>query len=258
MRNAIIALFICLYLISFATLYQTTQADKVWRDPVTGMEFVWVPGGCYEMGCGSWDGDCYKYSKPVHEVCVDGFWMGKFEVTQGQWKKVMGNNPSHFKKGDRHPVEKVCWNDAKEFIRKLTSMNQGRYEFRLPTEAEWEYACRSGGKKEKYSGGTDVNRLAWYSGNSGRSTHEVGTKAPNGLGIYDMSGNVWEWCEDGYEKHAYSKHQRKNPIIEGSPGQVYRGGSWLSSARGSRSANRGSYFGWIKSYNVGFRLLRKL
>ncbi|MDB4444681.1 PEGA domain-containing protein, partial [bacterium] len=161
------------------------RPSEVWRESVTGMEFVWVPGGCYEMGCGSWTSDCDGDEKPVHEVCVDGFWMGKYEVTQGQWKLVMGSNPSHFKKGDNYPVELVSWNDAKGFKRKLSSMNRGKYTFRLPTEAEWEYACRSGGQPEEYAGGSDVDRVGWYLDNSGHSTHPVGTKTANGLGIYD-------------------------------------------------------------------------
>jgi hypothetical protein len=163
-----------------------TQAGT-WTDPVTGMVFVWVPEGCYQMGCGSWTSNCYDDESPVHEVCVDGFWMGQTEVTQGQWQRVMGDNPSNFKKGDNYPVEQVSWDDAKEYIRKLNSM--GSAKFRLPSEAEWEYAARSGGKAEKYSGGGDVDSLAWHNSNSGSSTHPVKTKKGNGLGIYDMSGN---------------------------------------------------------------------
>ena len=137
------------------------------------MEFVWVPGGCYRMGSNSGEDD----EQPVHEVCVDGFWLGKYEVTQAEWQRVMGNNPSHFK-GDRNPVEIVSWDDAQEFIKRLNAKGNGT--FRLPTEAEWEYAARSGGKDEKYAGGNDVDRVAWYKSNSGGKTHPVGTKAPNG------------------------------------------------------------------------------
>ena len=157
-------------------------------------------------------------------MTVGGFWIGKYTVTQGQWQKVMGNNPSGFKKGDNYPVETVSWDDAKEFIRKLNG--KSGYTFRLPTEAEWEYAARSGGKAEKYAGGNDIDAVAWYVANSGRSTHPVGTKAPNGLGIYDMSGNVWQWCEDKYDAEAYKKHQRNNPISSsGGSLKVLRGGS---------------------------------
>jgi|GEM_PF-770293 len=220
-------------------------------DPVIGMEFVWVPGGCFQMGSNDGGGD----EKPVHEVCVDGFWMGKFEVTQGQWKKVMGNNPSHFDKGDDYPVENVSWNDAQGFIRELSSHGNGK--FRLPTEAEWEYACRSGGRDEKYSGGDDVDRVAWHEDNSGGSTHRVGTKAANGLGLHDMSGNVWEWCEDVYDKNAYSRHSRNNPIYEGGGSlRVDRGGSWYYGPRFVRCAYRDRSDPDCRIRFLGFRLVR--
>ena len=162
------------------------------------------------MGCGLGPGYCQANESPEHEVTVSGFWIGKYAVTQGQWQKVMGNNPSGFQKGDNYPVETVSWDDAKAFILKLNG--KSGCTFRLPTEAEWEYAARSGGKAEKYAGGNDIDAVAWYGANSGKSTHPVGTKAPNGLGIYDMSGNVWQWCEDVYDANAYEKHQRNNPI----------------------------------------------
>ena len=243
-------------------------AGQIWKEPVTGMEFVWVSEGCYEMGCGNWTSDCTHDEKPVHEVCVDGFWMGKTEVTQGQWKRVMGNNPSYFKeKGDNYPVEQVGWTDGKRFAEKLTAMNNGTFSFRFPTEAEWEYACRSGGKLEKYAGGNDVNLVAWYHGNSKRSTHPVTTKAPNGLGLYDLSGNVGEWCEDEYDHKAYGKHQRNNPIFakgkefftvgkSGVP-RLIRGGSWNYEAKLSRCAFRGFEGSSHHSRSIGFRIVRK-
>jgi len=228
-----------------------------WRDPVTGMDFVFVKGGCYEMGCRGWTwiGDCRDDEKPVHTVCVDDFYMGKYEVTQGQWKRIMGSNPSDFKKGDNYPVEDVSWSDAKQFLQKLNAQTRGQHEFRLPTETEWEYACHSGGKPEKYCGGDNVDRVAWYSGNSGGSTHPVGTKAPNGLGIYDMSGNVWEWCKDVYAKDAYGKHRRNNPTYTDSGSdRVERGGSWNNSAGNCRSANRNSNSPGNRDNNLGLRL----
>ena len=234
------------------------EPPSEWEEPITGMKFVWVPRGCYEMGCGDWSGDCEEDEKPVHEVCLSGFWIGKYEVTQGQWKRIMGNSPlylgkgendpavhvswntgdtgsfptkgdyypeiqiswneneeydpSCFQKGDEYPVVQVSWNDTKTFIANLNVRSPDGY-YRLPTEAEWEYACRSGGKLEKYSGGSDVDVVAWYLSNSDSTTHGVGSKEPNGFGIYDMSGNVWEWCEDIYDENAYSKHCRDNPVV---------------------------------------------
>ena len=221
------------------------------------MAFVWVPGGCFLMGCGSWAGNCYDNEKPVHEVCVDGFLMGMFEVTQGQWQKVMGGNYSSFNKGDDYPVNNISWNDAQKFIRRLSVLNKNRYQFRLPTEAEWEYACRSGGKPETYSGGSRIDLVAWYNGNSASRTHRVGTKSPNGLGLYDMSGNVCEWCEDWYEKDFYSKSSKNNPECEESSSgyRVLRGASWNNPPMDLRCGNRNRFLpGWQSTH--GFRLIR--
>jgi len=226
---------------------------KLWTDPVTGMEFVYVPSGTFMMGDIFGDGSDDK--KPVHEVRLSSFYMGKYQLTQGQWKKVMGNNPSDFKKGDEYPVETVSWNDAQEFINKLSKLNNGKYRFSLPTEAQWEYACRSGGKKEKYSGGDNIDDAAWYDGNSGSSTHPVGQKKANGLSIYDMSGNVWEWCQDWYGK--YTADAVVDPV--GPSGGVYRvlrGGSWDNYAQNCRSAMRDDDGPGSRHDNAGFRLLR--
>ena len=224
-------------------------------DPVTGMEFVWVPGGCFQMGCGSWAGNCGKDEKPVHEVCVGGFLIGKYEVTQSQWQKVMRRNPSCFKNGDDYPVEDVSWNDAQKFIRKLSALNNNKYQFRLPTEAEWEYACRSGGKPETYSGGSLIDHVAWYSENSGGRTHRVGTKAPNGLGLHDMSGNVWEWCQD-WDGHYPSGHVTDPKGPSSGSGRVVRGGSWRYYAEICRSAYRFSYSPGGSGLSLGLRLSR--
>jgi formylglycine-generating enzyme required for sulfatase activity len=272
------------------------RAGDVWKEPMTGMEFVWVPGGCYMMGsplagktsqlnmekkplwyralavvssilpygCVSSSTNnrsyvdihgYYENETPAHEVCLDGFWIGKYEVSQGQWKKIMGNNPSHFKSGDDFPVENVSWNDAKAYIQKLSRESGNR--FALPTEAQWEYAARSGGKNEKYAGGSNVDSVAWYWDwdNSGRKTHRVGTKAPNGLDIYDMSGNVREWCEDVYDNNAYSKHTRSNPVVaSGGSARVNRGGSWNNSPKNVRAADRGWLSPAIRGSYLGFRL----
>jgi formylglycine-generating enzyme required for sulfatase activity len=254
-----------------------------YRDPVTGMEFVYVKGGCFEMGCGSWTDDCDSDEEPVHEICVDDFYIGKYEVTQGQWKAVMGSNPSSFKDcGDNCPVENVSWNDVQEFIRMLNKKTnppqsplgeggrKGRY--RLPTEAEWEYACRSGGKEEKYAGFSNENRLYlfanfcdknceydWKTSNQDdryRNTSSVDNYKPNGLGIYDLSGNVWEWVQDWYDSGYYKKSSKWNP--KGPVGGTYRvirGGSWDSEPKHVRCTFR-NYAPLDDSYHfIGFRLL---
>jgi len=223
---------------------------KNFTDSATGMEFVWVPGGCFQMGSNRGDAD----EKPVHKVCVDGFYIGKYEVTQGQWRKLMGNNPARFKKGDNYPVEQVSWDDCQLFVRKLNG--QSNKTFRLPTEAEWEYACRSGGRDEQYSGGNDIDRVAWYSSNSRKSTRAVGGKAVNGLGLYDMSGNVWEWCSDWYDSNYYQKSPRQNPQGPDSGSyRVARGGGWCYGPRRVRSANRFMYWPSNRISNLGFRLV---
>jgi len=215
---------------------------------------VFVKGGCYQMGDTFGDGESHE--KPVHEVCVDDFYIGKYEVTQGQWKTIMGNNPSYFKAcGDSCPVEEVSWNDAQTFIQKLNQQTGKKY--RLPTEAEWEYAERSGGKSEQYSGGNDIDSVAWYDKNSGNKTHPVGTKQPNGLGIYDMSGNVWEWVNDWYDGGYYKNSPKDNPKGPGSGTfRVLRGGCWANSARSTRSANRYGGNPDFGDSSYGFRLVR--
>jgi formylglycine-generating enzyme required for sulfatase activity len=213
------------------------KIGQPYTDPTTGMEFVFVKGGCYQMGDTFGDGDADE--KPVHEVCVGDFYMGKYEVTQGQWRKVMGSNPSKFTGcGDNCPVEMVSWDDSQNFLGKLSE--KGGKGYRLPSEAEWEYAARSGGKAEKYSGGNDIDSVAWYSSNSGSQTHPVGQKRPNGLGIYDMTGNVWEWTGDWYGENYYGSSPRDNP--RGPSNEQYRalrGGSWSFEPRFARASDRG-------------------
>lgn len=218
-------------------------------------EMVFVQGGMFVMGCTSEQGsDCFDDERPPHTVTVSDFYIGKYEVTQKQWTEIMGSNPSYFK-GDNRPVENVSWNEVQVFISRLNAQTGGNY--RLPTEAEWEYAARGGNKSKgyKYSGGNMILDIAWYSDNSGNTTHVVGTKHPNELGIYDMSGNVWEWCHDWYG--SYSSYSQTDPTGASSGSyRVFRGGSWFSNARGVRVSarsisppvNRGSF--------IGFRLAR--
>ncbi len=232
------------------------KTGDTWTEPYTNMVFVWVPGGCFEMGDIFGGGN--EDEHPVHKVSVDGFWIGKYPVTQGQWKKLIGSNPSYFKMGEDYPVEQVSWNDAQKFIKDLISKSS-KDGFRLPTEAEWEYAARSGGKKEKYAGSNHIKKVAWYKRNSRglfrKSTHPVGKKQPNGLGIYDMSGNVWEWVSDWYDSNYYSRSPRDNPQgpSRGSS-LVYRGGDWDDSAWYCRTAYRKSTGTGSQYDSKGFRL----
>jgi len=232
----------------------TPSRSDTYIDPATGMEFVLVKGGCFQMGDTFGDGDSDEM--PAHEVCVDDYYIGKYEVTQGQWRNIRGNNPSRFSYcGDNCPVDQVSWNDIQDYIRILNQRTGKNY--RLPTEAEWEYAARSGGKSEKYSGGNDLDSVAWYDSNSGDQTHQVGQKQPNGLGIYDMSGNVWEWCQDWYSDSYYKSSPRNNPQGPSSErDRVLRGGSWYSSAAGTRATYRFRYNPDYWNYYFGFRLAR--
>lgn len=231
----------------------TIKPPATFKDPVTDMEFVYVPGGCFQMGYTFGDGEADE--KPVHEVCVDGFYLGKYEVTEGEYQKITGSNPSQFKKGDRFPVEMVSWDDTQSFI-KVLKVKSGKI-FRLPTEAEWEYAARSGGKDEKYSGSDNPDRVAWYSDNSGKTKHKVGTKSANGLGLYGMSGNVWEWCNDRYGWQYYGSSPRQNPAGSSDGNfRVYRGGCRADSSWGVRSAVRsGDSLDNLGHGGLGFRLL---
>lgn len=217
------------------------------------IELVHVRGGCFEMGDTFEDGD--NDEKPVHMVCVNDFSLGKYEVTQEQWIAVMGSNPSKFQ-GNRLPVEQVNWSDAQQFIAKLNALSGKHY--RLPTEAEWEYAARSRGRKVNWAGTSDEKALgeyAWYGKNSDKKTHAVGTRKPNGLGIYDMTGNVWEWVEDRYDDAYYETSPRHNP--QGSsvgPNRVSRGGSWDYSAEDSRASYRCRSMSDKRFNDLGFRL----
>ncbi|MBQ7309900.1 MAG: SUMF1/EgtB/PvdO family nonheme iron enzyme [Alistipes sp.] len=217
------------------------------------IEMVFVKGGMFTMGATSEQGsDADSDETPTHSVTLSDFYIGKYEVTQAQWRAVMGNNPSYFK-GDNLPVECVSWNDIQKFIKKLNA--QTGKNFRLPTEAEWEYAARGGNQSRgyKYSGSNDRNN-AWYKDNSSSKTHPVGQKQPNELGIYDMSGNVWEWCQDWYG--SYSSSSQTNPTGPSSGSiRVLRGGGWGIFARNCRVSYRSYYSPVFSRDNYGFRLV---
>gem|GEM_PF-2941523 len=226
---------------------------------VRGVSFnmIFVPGGTFRMGSNDYDSE-----KPIHDVTLDGFYIGETQVTQGLWKAVMGDNPSNFKTGDNYPVECVSWDDCQVFINQLNEKTGKK--FRLPTEAEWEYAAR-GGKSggTKYSGSDNIDDVAVYydnsyklgSNNSAYGTHQVKSQKPNTLGIYDMSGNVWEWCNDWYASDYYKNSPSNNPQGPSSGSRrVLRGGSWSHSANFCRVANRSRDYPGIRNYNYGLRL----
>ncbi|MCG8533218.1 MAG: SUMF1/EgtB/PvdO family nonheme iron enzyme [Desulfovibrionales bacterium] len=220
-----------------------------WVEPRTGIEMVWVPGGCFQMGCDTGDAD----EKPVHRVCLDGFWMGKTEVTQAQWEQVMGNNPSISQKGADYPVDSVSWDDANAFIQTLN--DRTGHHFELPSEAFWEYAATGGGRSQRYAGGETPDLFGWYDKNSGGHSHPVADLAPNSLGLYDMSGNVWEWCKDVYVADAYGRHGEKNPlVVEGGTQRVFRGGGWLFDVKTLRVVDRSKHSIGNRFPFTGFRL----
>lgn len=230
------------------------------------MKMIWVEGGDFFMGCTSEQGgDCGSDEQNVRRVTVDGFYIGMLEVTQSQWEKVVGtsiyqqrskaNTSNTFGVGPDYPMYHVSWNEAMEFCR-LLSNKTGR-TYTLPTEAQWEYAARGGNKNEsaKYAGSNMIDAVAWYTDNSGSSTHIVGSKRANALGIYDMSGNVWEWCKDWYA-NSYVSYDTNNPVGPSSGfDRVYRGGSWSNAASYCRVAFRGNGSPGGRSSALGFRVV---
>ncbi|MBR6015809.1 MAG: formylglycine-generating enzyme family protein [Prevotella sp.] len=220
-----------------------------------------VDGGTFTMGATSEQGnDAYDNEKPAHKVTVSSFAIGQTEVTQELWQAVMGSNPS-YSKGAKRPVEQVSWNDCQTFITKLNQLTGKK--FRLPTEAEWEYAARGGknSKGYKYAGSNTLGNVAWYYDNSCKlgsnhpdyGTHEVASKSPNELGLYDMSGNVWEWCQDWYG--SYSSNAQTNPTGPSSGSyRVFRGGCWRSYAGYCRVSYRFNGSPDLRDYLKGLRL----
>ena len=255
----------------------TLTSSKEWTDPVTGIEFVWIPPGCFQMGqteaetnylikeVGKDDyEEYYQNELPRHQVCIqEGFWMGKYEVTQAQWQHIMGSNPSYFttekvgQNSENHPVENVSWDTVQEFIQKA-SMKAGTTRYRLPSETEWEYAVRAG-TETMFSFGNDAKKLneyAWYRENSGGTTHPVGQLKPNAWGLYDMHGNVWEWCEDVWHDSYHGAPSDGSAWHSGGIGNenVVRGGSWNYDPPDLRSSVRAGE-GTIPGYRIwGFRL----
>lgn len=217
---------------------------------------TFVKGGCFMMGDQSGDGGYDE--RPVHEVCVDDFSLGTYEITEAQWKEVMGNDlPLRFTRGPAYPASGVSWNDARAFIKRLNSLSGQKY--RLPTEAEWEYAARSGGKQQKYSGTSDEKALGDYACgmlSCNETPLPVGTKRPNDLGLYDMSGNVWEWVQDRYDPYYYRQSPRNDP--QGDPfgiNRILRGGASDSVNGQLRTAYREYVSPAVRRAGAGFRVL---
>jgi formylglycine-generating enzyme required for sulfatase activity len=241
------------------TSFMISFDPESFTETVNGVniEILAIKGGTFLMGSPANEVG-RDDSETQHQVSVSNFYIGKYEVTQAQWKAIMGNNPSRFK-GDDLPIENVSWNDVQEFLQKLNEKT-GK-SFRLPTEAEWEYAARGGTRSRNYfyAGGNTLNKMAWFMDNSNKTTHSVGSKQPNELGIYDMSGNVWEWCNDWYSKDYYSKSPQSNPTGTASgSGRVRRGGSWGLVDSGCHVAFRSYDTPGSHNYFIGFRLCSSL
>ncbi len=215
-----------------------------------GLEFQALPAGEFEMGSDSG----YDNEKPVHRVVISKpFQMGKYVVTQGQWKEVMGCNPSYFQGDDLLPVEQVSWEDIQQFTAKLNELKDG-YCYKLPTEAEWEYAARTGEDSGRTNG---IGEIAWYADNSGGKPHPVGTKMPNAWGLHDMYGNVWEWMQDCYEPGYYAASAAVDPAGPATgQSRTHRGGAWGSAADFCRKSFRIGCRVDARYNITGFRLVR--
>ncbi len=259
------------------------KSFKTWREPVTGLEFIWVQGGCYLMGSPQTEKGRSEDEGPVHEVCVDGFWMSKTEITNGQFKKFRPDHDSrnyqgHSLNGDTQPAVFVTWWDANNFAQWLMGQNGGQYTFRLPTEAEWEFAARAGSDASRYWGNDPLKACTYENvadltakkqfgidhvhdcDDGYAATAPVGSFQPNAFGLYDMLGNVSNWCADVYSVDSYVRHDQKNPLFsDESVGQsrVIRGGFWHGGPDAVRCAIRGSGLPEGMNDNLGFRLVRE-
>ncbi|MDZ7878180.1 MAG: SUMF1/EgtB/PvdO family nonheme iron enzyme [Saprospiraceae bacterium] len=245
----------------------TENHPQTFKDSPLAFNMIAIEGGTFDMGS-----EDYADEKPVHKVTLTDYWLCEHPVTQAVWEYIMGSNPSHFK-GANRPVENVSWDDIADkknvnnFLSKLNKDTEGsrppRTEYRLPTEAQWEYAAK-GGKYWRaypfeYSGSDKLNEVGWYDENSHNETKPVGLKTPNLLGLYDMSGNVWEWCADWYDSDFYEKCEKQGTVenpcndVEGS-NRVFRGGSYFHDAQYCRPTYRSNYTPSIRNFDIGFRL----
>jgi len=224
-----------------------------YTDPYAGVEFILLPAGNFTMGSPEDEKGRDEDEGPTHEVFIDSFYIGKYEITQAQWKKVMGQNPSYNRALPSLPIENVSWNEIQRFLKRLNKKTG--LTFRLPTEAEWEYACRDSTQTPFCSGSDNsaLNELAWFNINAAGETHPVGTRMPNQLGLYDMHGNVSEYVGDG--RRGYLSRKEHNPKgAHSATKAIHRGGCWLYPAKLCRSANRMTYEKDIPTHIIGFRL----
>ena len=218
-------------------------------------DFVTIQGGIFDMGSNE-----FVNERPIHQVTISDFKMSRYEITQKQWQNVMGNHPSANKECENCPVEKISWDDAMGYIQKLNQLTGKHY--RLPTEAEWEYAAK-GGKKNRnfsYSGSNSISLIAWCMINSVLSTHPVGKKEPNELGLYDMTGNVWEWCSDWFDAEYYLYSEKNNPSGPkfASGGRVLRGGGYFDLDEVMKITHRGNGVPTRRDNDIGFRIVYSL
>lgn len=265
--------YLFLAAVSVPLAWQPALADttpNTWREPVTGMEFVSIPRGCFAMGSAKPRTmpathhrtplqdftDAGRDEMPQHEACVDAFWMGKHEVRIEDWQQLMGEPPIKGETGT--PVVGVTWEQAVAFAAALTEKSSGNSIFRIPTEAEWEYACRAGSKKDVPSP-DNLPQFAWY-GVPGQRVDRptlVGKLRPNDFGLYDMLGNAWEWVQDSYQRDGYARHTLYNPVIENAgPDRVLRGGSHRTDPINMRCSKRAFYAVNATLPAFGFRLVR--
>ena len=228
---------------------ESNTIQNKWVSPSTGIEFIQIPGGCFNMGTE----DGFDFESPVHKVCVNEFYLGVFEVTQEQWLKLMPENFSKFS-GKSLPVERVSWNDAKSYIKKLNQA-ENTQKYRLPSEAEWEYAARGGTTTQFYWGDKIDNSYVWYFGTSNYKTHPVGSKKPNPFGLYDVMGNVWEWVEDWFASDYYKNSPVQNPKgPETGRFRVKRGGSQANLISHIKSHTRYRKLPDLRHHINGFRI----
>jgi formylglycine-generating enzyme required for sulfatase activity len=226
------------------------------------LDLVLIPPGMFDMGSPEDEPGRWKEEGPVHRVRISrAFYIGKYEVTQEQWQKVMGANPSNFK-GPKHPVELVSWDNCQEFLKRLNALGKAKGQFLLPTEAEWEWACRAGTRTRFCFGDAEarLGEYAWYDANSWSTTHPVGEKQPNAWGLHDCHGNVWEWCSDWFGEYSANPWPGKFRLTRdpqgpaSSPGRVLRGGGWRCNPRNCRSAFRDFLDPSGRYYFIGFRV----